>query len=45
MPFGATVEVLSNAWAGAPVQSVHLVSLSVTILVGGVVAAVFFRWD
>ncbi|TDE54018.1 ABC transporter permease [Nonomuraea mesophila] len=45
LPFGATVEVLSNAWAGTPIEPLHLVSLSVTVLVGGVVAAVFFRWD
>ncbi|MEO3795022.1 ABC transporter permease [Nonomuraea sp. B10E15] len=45
LPFGATVEVLSNAWAGTPIEPLHLVSLSVTVLVGGAVSAAFFRWD
>lgn len=45
LPFGATVEALSSAWAGQAVESVHLVSLAVSTVVGVVVAAVFFRWD
>jgi ABC-2 type transport system permease protein len=45
LPFGATVEVLSAAWAGASIDPAHLVSLAVTIVLGGVVSAVFFRWD
>lgn len=45
LPFGATVEVLSAAWAGASIDPAHLVSLAVTVVLGGVVSAVFFRWD
>ncbi|MET8007716.1 ABC transporter permease [Nonomuraea glycinis] len=45
LPFGATVEVLSAAWAGAAIDPVHLMGLTATIVLGGVVSAVFFRWD
>lgn len=45
LPFGASVEALSNAWAGASVGAEHLISLGVTTVLGVVVASVFFRWD
>lgn len=45
LPFGASVEALSAAWVGNPVEPAHLISLGVTTVVGVVTAAVFFRWD
>jgi ABC-2 type transport system permease protein len=45
LPFGATVEVLRAAWAGAAIQPVHLFSLAATVVLGGVISAAFFRWD
>lgn len=44
LPFGATVEALSAAWAGATIDPVHPVALAVTVVLGGAVSAVFFRW-
>lgn len=45
LPFGASVEALSSAWAGQPVEGVHLLSLAVSTVLGVAVAAMFFRWD
>ncbi|GAA5039056.1 ABC-2 type transport system permease protein [Thermocatellispora tengchongensis] len=45
LPFGATVECVQAAWAGSAIDPVHLVSLAATIVLGGVISAVFFRWD
>lgn len=45
LPFGAAVEALSAAWAGSAVAAEHLVSLGASIVIGGVVSAVLFRWD
>lgn len=45
LPFGAAAEALGAAWVGSPVEPVHLIGLGATTLVGGVVAALFFRWD
>lgn len=45
LPFGATVEALSDAWAGGTMDPVHPVSLAVAVVVGVVVSVVFFRWD
>ncbi|XTZ14770.1 ABC transporter permease [Micromonospora echinospora] len=45
LPFGATVEALSAAWAGASVDASNLVGLVVTAVVGTVVAALLFRWQ
>ncbi|WP_116946821.1 ABC transporter permease [Jiangella endophytica] len=45
LPFGASVEALSDAWAGTPVDGAHLIALAVATVVGAVVAAVAFRWD
>ncbi|WP_173167133.1 ABC transporter permease [Phytohabitans suffuscus] len=44
LPFGATVEALSNAWAGTPVATDNLVGLAVTAIAGSAVAALLFRW-
>ncbi|SEF79449.1 ABC-2 type transport system permease protein [Nonomuraea solani] len=45
LPFGASVEALSAAWAGAAVQPAPLIGLFVSLLLGGVIAAAFFRWE
>ncbi|WP_309111422.1 ABC transporter permease [Saccharothrix sp.] len=45
LPFGASVEALGAAWAGAPVEPAHLVSLGATTVVGGTVAGLLFRWE
>ncbi|WP_043627704.1 ABC transporter permease [Nonomuraea candida] len=45
LPFGAAVEALSAAWSGAPVETAHLIALAASTVVGGVVAAAFFRWE
>lgn len=45
LPFGAGVDALSAAWAGQSIEVGSLVSLMVTIAVGGVVAAALFRWE
>lgn len=45
LPFGATGEALSAAWLGNALDPIHLVSLAGTVLVGGSIAALAFRWD
>ncbi|SDT72827.1 ABC transporter permease [Jiangella sp. DSM 45060] len=45
LPFGATVEALSDAWAGAPVDAAHLIALAAATVVGVTVAAAAFRWE
>lgn len=45
LPFGAAVEALSAAWTGAAVDATHLISLSASVVIGGVIAAAFFRWE
>ncbi len=45
LPFGAAVEALSAAWAGAPVDPLNVLSLVVSAVVGAVVGALFFRWE
>lgn len=45
LPFGATVEALSKAWAGTPVGAANLIGLAVTAVAGAAVAALLFRWD
>jgi len=45
LPFGATVEALSAAWAGSPVDTSNLVGLALSAVVGTVVATILFRWD
>jgi len=44
LPFGATVEALSAAWAGGTVDPSHLLGLAATAIVGTAVAAALFRW-
>ncbi|WP_084960323.1 ABC transporter permease [Thermoactinospora rubra] len=45
LPFGAGSQALSAAWAGAPIEAGSLIGLSVTVVVGSVVSAAFFRWE
>ncbi|MFG1777619.1 hypothetical protein ACGFIR_24685 [Micromonospora sp. NPDC049051] len=45
LPFGATVEALSSAWAGASVDASNLVGLAITAVAGATVAAFLFRWN
>lgn len=44
LPFGATVQALSSAWAGASVNASNLIGLAATAVIGTVVAALLFRW-
>lgn len=45
LPFGASVEALAAAWAGAATDPAHLVSLGATTVVGCAVAGILFRWE
>jgi ABC-2 type transport system permease protein len=45
LPFGATVQALSAAWAGTGVATADLVTLGVTAVLGTLVATALFRWD
>ncbi|GAB3657433.1 ABC transporter permease [Glycomyces tarimensis] len=45
LPFGASVEALSAAWAGGGFEAAHLASFGGTILAGVAVAAGLFRWE
>ncbi|WFE48055.1 ABC transporter permease [Verrucosispora sp. WMMD1129] len=45
LPFGAAVEALSSAWAGAAVPVANLIGLGATVVVGAVVAGLLFRWE
>jgi ABC-2 type transport system permease protein len=45
LPFGATVEALSAAWAGLAIDPAHWMSLGITTVIGIGVAAMLFRWD
>lgn len=45
LPFGATMDSLSAAWLGQPVAWEHLVALAAAAAIGGVVAALLFRWE
>jgi ABC-2 type transport system permease protein len=45
LPFGASVEALGAAWAGAATDPAHLVSLGATTVVGVAVAGILFRWE
>jgi ABC-2 type transport system permease protein len=44
LPFGASVQALGDAWAGGPVETLHLAALGGTVVVCSLVAARFFRW-
>ncbi|WP_243229636.1 ABC transporter permease [Microbacterium sp. CIAB417] len=45
LPFGAAVDSLSAAWAGVAVNGGQLLSLGITVVIGLVTAALFFRWE
>lgn len=45
LPFGAAVDALTAAWAGAPVPVEQLLCLGGTVVVGTVTAALLFRWE
>lgn len=45
LPFGATVDALSHAWAGAAVPTDTVVALLAVTAAGVTVATVWFRWD
>ncbi|QHG83281.1 ABC transporter permease [Rhodococcus rhodochrous] len=45
LPFGASVEALSAAWAGTAIAPANLIGLAAAIGVGAAVAATVFRWD
>ncbi|MFI2294636.1 ABC transporter permease [Isoptericola sp. NPDC019571] len=45
LPFGAAVDGLSAAWAGAGVPASALVGLGVSMVAAGGAAAVWFRWE
>lgn len=45
LPFGASVEAFQAVWLGEAVQWQNWVSMGVTTLVGGTVAAALFRWE
>lgn len=45
LPFGAGLQALGAAWAGATPEAVHVISLLVTGVAGATVAALVFRWD
>lgn len=45
LPFGATVQALSAAWVGVPIEPAQLLGLGAAALVGGAVGAVCFRWE
>ncbi len=45
LPFGASVDALASVWSGAAVDATHLLSLAVTVVLGGIIASVFFRWE
>lgn len=45
LPFGAAVDALTAAWAGAPVPVEQLLCLGGTVVVGTTIAALLFRWE
>ncbi|PZG20040.1 ABC transporter permease [Micromonospora craterilacus] len=45
LPFGATVEALSSAWAGTAVDPAQLFSLAGAVVVGALIASFLFRWE
>ena len=45
LPFGAGMDALAAAWAGQSIEASSIISLVAAIVVGSVIAAVFFRWD
>ena len=45
LPFGAAVEALGAAWAGAPVPPGALIGLGAAVVAGAGIASLLFRWD
>jgi ABC-2 type transport system permease protein len=45
LPFGAAVQAVGDAWAGAGQNPAHLLALTVAIVVSSAVAIKYFRWD
>jgi ABC-2 type transport system permease protein len=45
LPFGASVQVLRNAWMGQTPELVHAGGLALTALIAALIAAWRFRWD
>lgn len=45
LPFGAAIDGIASAWAGAAVELSTWLSLGATVVVGAVVASALFRWE
>ncbi|MFC0529530.1 ABC transporter permease [Phytohabitans kaempferiae] len=45
LPFGASIEALSSAWAGNTVEAAQLIGLGGTVVVGVLIASLLFRWE
>lgn len=45
LPFGAAVDALGAAWAGAPLDLVSILSLMTTVTVGTAISLIWFRWE
>lgn len=45
LPFGASVQAIGGAWAGADQNPAHLIAMAVAIVVSSSVAIRLFRWD
>ena len=45
LPFGAGVDALGAAWAGQSIEAGSLIALAGAVVVGVVIAALFFRWE
>lgn len=45
LPFGASVEAVSHAWAGNGIALEPVLALAGALGVGGLIGALFFRWE
>lgn len=45
LPFGAGIDAPSAAWAGQSIEEGAFLALAVAVVVGAVIAALFFRWE
>ncbi|MEV0395220.1 ABC transporter permease [Polymorphospora rubra] len=45
LPFGAVTAAVGDAWAGQTPEPLHLISLVAAIVISGLGAARFFRWE
>ncbi len=45
LPFGATVDTLGSAWVGSGAPGAALLGLVATAVIGGGLAALWFRWE